>query len=287
MVKRKVPVAGIAAILAAIAAAAAAAAQETAPVQSARSTVVRIQVTDSAGQPIAGADLAVLRGLADVLARGTSDTSGRRTFVLAAVAGDVQVVARRLGYQRADQFQHLAPTSRSTASHRDTIDVSLQMIRVVPTLAAVKVTAEEDLKRKSYFVDADQIAASKRLILNGMDVLTKMRPDILTGRAPGCGVRDIYVNGERILYPSLDEVAIAHIPRAHRTVLLESIWSVMWSIKAEHVEQMLYKDCFDTSMPGTHASSALYIVLKPGVAYEPGPGSYVVDSTRGPGTRRQ
>ena len=43
---------------------------------------------------------------------------------------------------------------------------------------------------------------------------------------------------------------------------------------------MNYKDCMDTSMPGLHASSALFIVLKPGVAYEAGRGSYVVGAPK-------
>ncbi len=161
----------------------------------------------------------------------------------------------------------------------------LRLDRVPQKLSTVAVTAQEDVKRRSYYVDADEIVASRRLIMNGMDVLTKMKPDILEGRAPGCGVQNIFVNGVRIVNPPLDAIAVAHIPpnrhaSAASRSAQEAVWSIMWSIKAEHIEQMDYKDCLDTSMPGLHANSALYIVLKPGVAFEPGLGSFVVDNER-------
>jgi hypothetical protein len=158
---------------------------------------------------------------------------------------------------------------------------------VAASVAAVVVTADQDLKRKSYFADSAQIANSHRLILNGMDVLTKMRPDILTGRAPGCGVRNIFVNGKRIVDPPLNAVAILHIPfpRPERgspgssPLSRAAIWSIMWGIKAEDIKEMTYKDCFDTSMPGVFGGSSLYIVLRAGIDYDPSRGSYAIDSS--------
>ena len=259
--------------------------------------VVRVHVADSAGHPVAAADISVVRGLAATLAHGTSDGNGDRTLRVPRGVGDLQVIARRIGYLRAERFIE--------ATANDTLTIEIQMQRAVVSLAPVTVTAQEDLKRKSYFVDADDIAKSSRLIMNGMDVLTKMRPDILTGRAPGCGVRDVYVNGVRIVDPPVNEMAVAHIPRTQLPPIVvpkdvgydgkstavggsrraagiptapRAVWSIMWTIKPEHIEQMVYKDCFDTSMPGTHGSSALYVVLKPGVAYDPVRGSYVDDS---------
>jgi hypothetical protein len=57
----------------------------------------------------------------------------------------------------------------------------------------------------------------------------------------------------------------------------------MWGIRAQDNKEMTSKDCFDTSMPDVDGSSALYIVLRPGVAYDPARGSYPVDSSRSDG----
>jgi hypothetical protein len=40
---------------------------------------------------------------------------------------------------------------------------------------------------------------------------------------------------------------------------------------------MRFRDCFDTTVPDVGGSNALFVVLKPGVVYEPGVGSYVAD----------
>lgn len=243
--------------------------------------VVDVRTADATDRPLAGVEVAAVRGLSDVISSARTDARGVAIVRVPRDSDDVQIIARRIGYQRADRF--LRATFDSTTV-RFTM-AGAQLATNAQTLAPVSVTAKEDVKRKSYFVDADEIANSKRLILNGMDVLTKMKPDILEGRAPGCGVREIWVNGERIVNPPRDEVAIAHMPprRGARfgtgpPSADEAVWSIMWSIQAEHIEQMDYKDCFDTSMPGLHANRALYVTLKPGVAFEPGRGSYVVDS---------
>lgn len=257
-------------------------------------TALYLAVTDSAGHPIANAEVSAIQGLSTVLSMSRSDAYGKAALRVRRDSTEIQIVVRRLGFHPSTQF---------LLADRDSIEIDFRLA-TVQTLPRVAVTAQENVKRKSYYVDADEIAHSQRLILNGMDVLTKMKPDILEGRAPGCGVQNIYVNGVRIVNPPRDEMAIAHIPstRLSRVNLpgglvvsrmssssaagnpsaplstQEAIWSIMWTIRAEHVEQMEYKDCFDTSMPGLHANSALYVVLKPGVAYEPGRGSYVADA---------
>lgn len=240
--------------------------------------VVYVTVLDSTDRPLSDVELRTIAGLNKVLARTRSDAGGRAVLRVQRDSSELQLAARRLG---------LRPTTRFFRADRDSIQLEIRLSAAPQILATVSVSAEEDLKRKSYFVDADEIANSKRLIENGMDVLTKMKPDILEGRSPGCGVETVYVNGKRVVNPPRDEVALAHMPPgrtarfsspARPLTARQAVWSIMWSIKAEHIAQMDYKDCLDTSMPGLHASSALYVVLKPGIAYEPGLGSYVVNS---------
>lgn len=240
------------------------------------SVTLIVAVVDSANQPIADADVAVIRSVTQVLASARSDSRGLTTLRVQRSGSEIQITTRRIGFRPSARFLH---------ADQDSIRLLMRLDRAAQRLSTVAVTAQEDVKRRSYYVDADEIAASRRLIMNGMDVLTKMKPDILQGRAPGCGVQNIFVNGVRIVNPPLNAIAVAHIPPNRHALAAsrsaqEAVWSIMWSIKAEHIEQMDYKDCLDTSMPGLHANSALYIVLKPGVAFEPGLGSFVVDTKR-------
>jgi hypothetical protein len=246
--------------------------------------LIRVHVSDTSGTPIFAANVAVADSATHVLASASTGADGSATLSIPRVVKRVTVSARRLGYRPREEQLDLRTG--------DTLSITLRLTAAPASISAVVVSADQDLKRKSYFVDSAQIANSHRLILNGMDVLTKMRPDILTGRAPGCGVRNIFVNGARILYPPLNAVAVAHIARRGRggggstvgsSLNSSEIWSVMWGIRAQDIKEMTYKDCFDTSMPDVHGSSALYIVLRPGVAYDPARGSYPVDSSRSDG----
>jgi hypothetical protein len=70
------------------------------------------------------------------------------------------------------------------------------------------VTSAQDVRRKSYHLDADEIASSKEMLLDALDVVRKLRPDMLFGRVgPGgggfdpCTVRELWVNGEHIILP--------------------------------------------------------------------------------------
>jgi hypothetical protein len=51
--------------------------------------------------------------------------------------------------------------------------------------------------------------------------------------------------------------------------------TVLSWIHPEHVAEMRYANCWDTSMPEIGTNDALYIVLKPGVKFGWGRGTYV------------
>src|SRR5262249_51305736 len=50
-------------------------------------------------------------------------------------------------------------------------------------------------------------------------------------------------------------------------------------IQPEHIEQITYADEFDTSVGKPHSDSAIFIVLKQGIAYQPGAKSYVIEES--------
>ena len=46
-------------------------------------------------------------------------------------------------------------------------------------------------------------------------------------------------------------------------------------ILPEHIAQITFTDCFDISVPRPGGQNAVFIVLKPGVGYDLGRGSFV------------
>lgn len=246
-----------------------------------RETVVRIRVVDSAGKPVPNADVSALRGLNTAVAGGATDSSGQRAFSVAR-DGDYQVVARRIGFQRGDQF---------FSASRDTISMRIVLHPAPRALPAVQVTVREDIKRRAYHVGADEIAESKQTIIDGLDVLSKLRPDIIYSRVPGCAARYVWVNGRRITYPPIDPaLAIKASQRRRASAILKhigptgmgtvnlTIQSVMASIHPEHIAEVTFADCNDTTVTAVKGNSAVFVSLKSGIGFEPGIGSFVVDA---------
>ena len=245
-----------------------------------REALVRVRVVDTAGVSIANAEVSALHGLTTVVPGGPTDSLGRRSFTVPQ-GSDYEVVARRIGYSRAEQF--------FSAVH-DSVGIRIVMRAAPTSLPTVSVTAKEDVKRRAYHVDADDIAASSRPILDGLDVLTKLRPDIIFTRVPDCVARYVWVNGQRIVYPPIDQALLAktrqmraaaratpHLGATGLASINLTIQSVMASIHPEHIEEVNFADCNDTSVDKVKGNSAIFVTLKPGVAFKPGVGSFVVE----------
>lgn len=238
--------------------------------------VVHVSARDSSGVPVQKAELTVVHGLRDVVARGTTDDEGQGTLIVPDVkdSTDYQVVMRRIGYPRSDRFFSVGP--------RDTAKIEFVVARYTPTLAAVKVTAEADVVRKSYYLDADDIANSDWHFVNGWDVLKRLRPDMLTSRG-GCetGAQEIWVNGKRIRLPLMPTgmaraTALVGVPSRARFTYTPV--SVLSEIEPEHIESITYHDCFDHTMAAVGSVNAVFVVLKPGVVYQENVGSFVVET---------
>jgi hypothetical protein len=182
--------------------------------------------------------------------------------------------------------------------------------RVPQELAPVVVTAEEDVKRKSYHIDAEAIANSGRVLIDASDILAKLRPDMICGRScspmasialrtrnpvrkcPGlafsqprsCPVdnspmspnTNVWVNGRRLRMVIPDTVAVMR-----QTGVLAGLqagtMTVLTEIKPEHIAEMTYVDELDASIGKIGSEGGLFIVLKEGVVYEPGAPSYIPD----------
>ncbi len=248
-------------------------------------TVVRVRVVDTLGAPVANAEVSALRGLNTVVTGGVTDSAGLRTIRVPR-GGDYQVVARRIGFQRADQF---------FSAYRDSVALRVILRVATQTLPMVSVTAEQDVRRRAYHVDADEIASSKRPIFDGLDILTKLRPDIIYSRVPGCVVQSVWVNGKRIVYPPVNEVlaqkagqqrrvsrATPHQGATGLAAVNLTVQSVMASIHPEHIEEVNYADCNDMSVDKVGGNNAVFVSLKAGVMFQPGLGSFVIDAPGSP-----
>ncbi len=250
--------------------------------------VISVHVIDSGRVAIEGADVAVLVGLSQSKASGATDQSGHVSLTVTHPEGDYQLVVRKIGYNRSDEFFHGKPG-------RLAFEVIMQ--RTPQSLAAVRVTAQEDLKRKSYFIDADEIAQHSDILYDASDILKKLKPDMVCGRScnpwgnghprptPAVSRPNAWVNGRRILMIATDPVCQIG-RRGALTGLSPGTMQVLCEIRPEHIEQITFLDEFDNSVGKVGSNSALYIVLKEGVVYEPGKPSYVRELSEGiPGIR--
>jgi hypothetical protein len=97
-----------------------------------------------------------------------------------------------------------------------------------------------------------------------------------SGPTPGMSRTNAWVNGQRILTIATDPVCQTG-KRAALSGLPAGTMQVLCEIRPEHIEQIQYIDEFDNSIGKVGSNSALFIVLKEGVVYEPGKASYVRD----------
>ncbi len=241
-----------------------------------RAAFVRVTARDSSGAPLANAELTIRSGLRDVVAQARTDEEGHAVLsVPAKDSTDYQLTMRKIGYPRGDRFFGVAP--------KDTADVKLIVPRPKPTaLEAVTVTAKRENKYNSYDLDADEIENATGYIANGWDVVKALRPAMLTSRG-GCdtGAREVWVNGKRIRLPlmptGLDaQRALVNAPPRTRVSYVPI--SVLSTIAPEHIQEIHYHDCFDTSMAAVGNNDAIFVTLKPGVIYVQDVGSFVVSS---------
>ena len=258
-----------------------------------------VRVVDSTGTPIPGADVTVLVGLRDSIGNGSADENGRRRFTVPGRPIEYHVTARRIGYKPTDQF---VPPQRGDQF------VDVIMADNPESLAAVQVVAKEDQHRKSYHLEADDIANSDEPVYDAADVISKLRPDMITGRmghpdrlgqhvgtggarrsAPtgrpayvggGCsGINTVFVNGKRIPFGPVNASARSHQPR-NMTEVPSTIIDILTSIRPEHILEMNYVDCLSNATDRASAQNSVFIVLKPGVEYVQGVGSRVVPDDR-------
>jgi hypothetical protein len=238
-------------------------------------TIVTVRVTDSAAAPLANVELSVLHKLKPIATSLRTNTDGRSVLRLRIDSGSYEVVARRVGFQRAGRFM--------TVRGGDSLDLSIVMTRLAQALAPTKISASSDLKRRRLFIDADALAAARPEdeIDTGLDIIRVLRPDMvygLGGRHVCPAVKDIWVNGRRIIPQFVIDDPTVRKTRQAR-LLPSHIATVLASIRPEHIAEMSSHDCMDMSVGKIRSENAIFVVLKPGIGYEINRGSFVADTT--------
>ncbi|MDF1503498.1 carboxypeptidase regulatory-like domain-containing protein [Roseisolibacter sp. H3M3-2] len=248
---------------------------------------VRVRVTDPTGAPVPEATVSLIRGVKDTVAVGTTGADGVR-LLTAPVGGDeVQLVVRRIGFQRADQF-----LLRLAA---DTLPVAVALTPSAASLDAVRVTDRQTIRRRLLFIDADEIAASALPITSALDVVAALRPVMLTGLTgdgASCGgLAHVWVNGRNVRLVPPDPVltfrqgqmayarrVASRLRRPSVEMLSLDLQSILNSIRPEHIASMQATDCNDPALEDQtdRSRQAVFVTLKPGIDYREGIGSVVI-----------
>jgi hypothetical protein len=258
------------------------------------SVVVKVQIVDSANVAIAGVGVTIMEDLHAAIANGTTNNRGRVDVKIPRSPDQRELVARKIGLARGSSFFR---------ANRDTIPVLMTMQRTAQQLAPVAINEREDVKRKSYHTDADEIAAFDRPLIDGMDILKKLKPDIMYGRSQGCGAQRVWINGKLIRYVPPDAMVQARkgvaapmrrprttnsatnvgargLPQSPMAGVRTDVLTIMAGIKAEHIAEINYKDCWEQT-DVLNGNSAIYVVLKDGIGWD-GAKTYVVENKKLP-----
>jgi hypothetical protein len=241
-------------------------------------SLVRVHVADSAGAPVADAEVSLMRGLKTVVATARTNSAGQHEFMVDLDSTDYSVVARKVGYTRGDRF---------IAVERNAVDANITM-KQLPSLPAVTVTAV-NLKRQSYHLDADDIANAPQAVNDGLDIVRFIKPDMASSRSgglgAGCGaMQNIWVNGRwypgnYVIVDPLVRTRMKTMPRGVQMIGVGNA-TLLSELAPEHIAEMNYVDCFEKNeTKRVGAINALFVTLKPGVDYRKGYGTFVTGDT--------
>lgn len=238
--------------------------------------VMRVLVR-TGGAPLGDASVVIREEGVGAIIVGRADSNGFYG-VAAPLGGDGKryaVTARKIGYAPASV--PIDPRPGDTV----TVTLALQHSAMLDT---VRVTASQ-LPSKDYMLDGAEITRSTRSIHDALDAVAKLRPQMLGDGGRGCPVvKNVWVNGTRVWWqiPRPGEPPapmVVHIPRI---LVDEGYESVLQRIKPEHIAQMRYANCWDTSVPEIGTDNALYITLKPGIEWDWDLGSHPADQPKSP-----
>ena len=66
------------------------------------------------------------------------------------------------------------------------------------------------------------------------------------------------------------------MPYIGEVFVRREVADILKEIRPEHIEEITYTDCFDNAVPGLGTKNAAFVILKAGVGYERGRGSFIL-----------
>jgi len=212
--------------------------QDAAPSQSSqhKTVVLRVAVSDSAGTPIARADVQIADSTRTIVRTVPTTDKGIAMIAGLTVGSRYIIMGRKLGYGQVIS----APT---TLGDRDTLDVDITLDHVTP-LAEVLVKGKINPR---YMINDKELGKHPIERMHLREAISRYRRGMFEGKYKMCPPIDyIYVNGVRwpangpAFYP-LDEIFASDILSAR------------------------FFDCWDRDFPDLR--NTIVIVLKPGVEF--------------------
>lgn len=277
--------------------------------QASVNVTIVVHILDSASAPVADADVSIVRDLSASVAHGATDAGGRTRLSLPRSAGSLQVSVRKIGFQRGYQFFTLSSTDSVTMEMR----LVRSVVSLAPVTISA---SEDRKRKSYHLDADDIENSARAMIDGTDIFKLRPDMMTSRGGATACAVpytqRDgwiesVWINGVRVILPVVDSAYVKgreHAlgigspqvrpnPRLIRSGRqgqmrgplpppftafshIDSVLSILQSIKPEHIAEITYHDCFDMSIGKNHSDMAMFIVLKPGIGYENGTGSYVV-----------
>jgi hypothetical protein len=251
---------------------------ESARCQPTRSTVIHVVVRQGDGIVLPDADVLVLRDGTGAIGTARSDSNGLGQLTIEVDdTSRYSLVVRKFGFARVVRPLTLA------AGDSAPITVVLER-RAESDLPTVKI----ETRGRNYRVTAADVAQSGRTFVDAYDLLRKFRPEMLGDRArcPSEPTRNVWVNGRRVWWTltggatpvrSADSRVRAVIgsTRGGAGPIADVLESVLRTIKVEHIAEMRYVNCWDTTLPENGMNNAVFIDLKPGVGWDWKNGSHM------------
>jgi hypothetical protein len=234
--------------------------------------VVRVQLTDSSGTPIPGVNVVLLRDSTEAVVFSVSDAAGQSNFSFDEDDRfTYSISTRKVGYTATERTLD--------KSAKDTIAMLLVLARVAG-MDTVHVVERALSPLRQPYLGAAEIADSRRSILSLRDALGKLRPQL------DYQVRRCVVDPQpRSQMPPIIPIdhGPVHIPTKARVYVngrwIPGDWDPWNSVHAEHIAEIRYVNCMDSSIPGLPAKAwpSVYVLLKPGFVWDLRNGSHLVE----------